>query len=1249
MEVTKKVGGPDPLGPQGHPSVSSQQPGGGLRGSQGPWINSGSVYFRQGLSLSTEAITDRTCGPASQAHTPEPVPQLHQDPAEVGSQCVCEQASQDAPRLPSTSPFPSSIVGTPMHLSVENRTLALPVCTPHSDSTSDTIQHGFCRSRVQVQVAGQGKVPAKVLVGWGKGPCSPDQVASLDSRKSQWLPYFLSGGEDSAAAQGPLPAPAQGQGQDKCPCPAQAPPTPTQADAPSVAPTPKPAAVETYTCNSDDSTDTAPTTNGLSQDLLFRKSSNQRPVLLESSKVVSSCQDRVDFGFQKEPPTPMPSPNESSDHVQELEVAKMQVLSKLPENPAEKPPVCTPGPGSPKPGSGPLGTPKPQRNSQGSCSSRPDQQPLNVCNNTCSSVPRSAYQVSCHKQSPVPSPREAIQIPPSSAPTCQLRDAMEDRVLVFDMATGNTRMGLLCHDPMGPRAVLLGVMPSHPSIYVPENVLSAPPLAMPILSPDNNRSNFWSTSPMLSSPVPSSLSSGSYREVALVPKEGRLNLESQNSPGTETHIRVFSRPVPLRMPLQFGERRLSHGHDPGCSKPDAEKNEPSHTIWMLDTSRMQDTSTVQPKKLQWVNSEQTPEPAPQAPTQEGPKSLLQEDIGNHNQKEVLTAHPDSLWAEGAGQASLGGRPPLAKQHPLSGQPPPTGQPPSAEQCPLTRLTHLSAQPLLAEPSPSTRQLPLPGQLPLTGTPLAKQLSLTGQPPFSQEPPISKEPIVSGGPPITREPGQASTLCQEGEHLTLPAHVGVLQVPLAPENVCVYMSREKVGVGATDPMSTHRLSSGPPGGSPGTQEEQFSLVTFSTPGTGGRVLPVALVGTEPQGPRFKLTPEDITHSSVVAHLGLLHRACYELVPSTDALPVQSPVLCHHSLGPYQDMAAVVIDTGTGFTKCGLAGEDHVLSVVPSRVQLLEHPAQDEPRYTVPENQEASCSVLNRGVVSDWDALEVLWQHLFYCRLGVRPEELAVLVADAPVSPRTNREKVAEILFESFHVPAMQTVHQALLALYAYGRTTGLVLGSGHGTSYVAPILTGDLAPLDTYRLDVAGADLTEYLAQLLLAGGHSPPKAGLVNQIKEACCYVAMNMTAEMARTQTQARLDFMLPDKQVITLGSERFCCPEALFQPSLLGLNQPGLPQLALLSISRLEAKQQEELLANVVLDGGSTLMNGFPERLRQELGPRATVLGSPHRAVAAWLGGSIMASRDSFQSLWLSRREYEEEGPWAIYKYHL
>ncbi|KAF6099889.1 hypothetical protein HJG60_011613 [Phyllostomus discolor] len=778
---------------------------------------------------------------------------------------------------------------------------------------------------------------------------------------------------------------------------------------------------------------------------------------------------------------------------------------------------------------------------------------------------------------------------------------------------------------MGSRAVLVGLTPRHSAVYAPENTPSPWPAALPVASPDSNHPGFWPVSSVLSSPVPSSISPGSYREVALVPKEARLHL---HTPGTETPVRVgmLTGPVQLGTPLQFGARTLNQVHGLGYSEPNAEKTESSHTIWMLDAAGTQDASVAQARNLQRVDAGPAPEPAPSAAPQEAPRSLLLEDRGAHGWKEVHAAHPNRPQAEGARQDPRGGWPPPAEQRPLSGQPPPMSPPASAEQ------------------PPSTKHPPLPDRPPLTGTTLPRQ------PPFPQELPISTEPDLSGGPPTRREAGQASVLYQEREALGLPTHEGVLRVPPAPEKThSVYVSREKAGIGAAPSSGTQRHSPWPPGGSLGAPEGQLSLTTPTTPGPGCRVLPMATGGTEPQGPQLKLAAEDTTDSAAVTKPGPLRGAYSEPASPTDSLPVRSPAPCCHSPGPYQDLAAVVIDTGTGFTKYGLTGEDHVLSVVPSCVQALQPPDQHQPGCTLPKDGEGPRTVLNRGVVSDWDALEALWQHLFFCRLGVQPEELAVLVADSPISPRTNREKVAEILFEHFHVPAMQTAHQALLALYACGRTTGLVLGSGHGTSYVAPILTGDLAPLDTYRLDVAGVDLTEYLDQLLRAGGHPPPEKGLVNQLKEACCYVALDVKAEMARTQAQARMDFTLPDKQVFTLGSERFCCPEALFQPDLLGLNQPGLPQLALLSISRLEAKQQEQLLANVVLEGGSTMLAGFPERLRKDLGPRATVLSSPHRAVAAWLGGSIMASRDSFQSLWLSRREYEEEGPWAIYKYHL
>lgn len=114
---------------------------------------------------------------------------------------------------------------------------------------------------------------------------------------------------------------------------------------------------------------------------------------------------------------------------------------------------------------------------------------------------------------------------------------MEDRVLVFDMATGNTRMGLLCHDPMGSRAVLVGLMPPNPAIYASESTQPARPLPRPILTP-TVIVQLPGPPAVVSSPVPSSLSSGATERWPWFPKKARVHLESEGSPGAETPMRM---------------------------------------------------------------------------------------------------------------------------------------------------------------------------------------------------------------------------------------------------------------------------------------------------------------------------------------------------------------------------------------------------------------------------------------------------------------------------------------------------------------------------------------------------------------------------------------------------------------------------------------------------------------------------------------------------------------------------------------
>ena len=127
-------------------------------------------------------------------------------------------------------------------------------------------------------------------------------------------------------------------------------------------------------------------------------------------------------------------------------------------------------------------------------------------------------------------------------------------------------------------------------------------------------------------------------------------------------------------------------------------------------------------------------------------------------------------------------------------------------------------------------------------------------------------------------------------------------------------------------------------------------------------------------------------------------------------------------------------------------------------------------------------VEQGIVTNWDDMEKIWHHTFYNELRVAPEEHAVLLTEAPLNPRRNREKAAEIFFDTFNVPALFVSLQAVLSLYATGRTTGVVLDSGDGVTHAVPIYEGFAMPHSIMRVDVAGRDVTRYLRLLLRKEG-----------------------------------------------------------------------------------------------------------------------------------------------------------------------
>jgi actin len=312
------------------------------------------------------------------------------------------------------------------------------------------------------------------------------------------------------------------------------------------------------------------------------------------------------------------------------------------------------------------------------------------------------------------------------------------------------------------------------------------------------------------------------------------------------------------------------------------------------------------------------------------------------------------------------------------------------------------------------------------------------------------------------------------------------------------------------------------------------------------------------------------------------------------------------------------------------------------------------------------VIRNGAVSDWELAEKLFYYGLNAELHVSASDQPVILAEPTFLSAEQRERLCMLFFETFHVPALYLANHAVLSLFSTGKTSGLVIDSGYEATRILPIYEGYSLNNNAVELVLAGKQIDEYLVKLLL----EKPGQGemslqfitnaeqqLAIQMKERHAYVSADYRGELYRKGDKEPEKFDLPDGNQLTLDQERFQCSELLFQPHLNGLltssGKPldSLPLAVAKCIKGAPPELQEQLYGNIFLSGGTSGLNGLPNRLKKELRELCGVKGlsiskgdSPGES--AWIGGSMLASLSTFKEFCITAADYDEFGPSIVHR---
>lgn len=416
----------------------------------------------------------------------------------------------------------------------------------------------------------------------------------------------------------------------------------------------------------------------------------------------------------------------------------------------------------------------------------------------------------------------------------------------------------------------------------------------------------------------------------------------------------------------------------------------------------------------------------------------------------------------------------------------------------------------------------------------------------------------------------------------------------------------------------------------------------------------------------------------------------------------------------EVGAVVFDIGSNTTRVGYAGEDSPKGEISSYIGVITD--QDEtmevddqkvlkpnqrryhfdPQHLVPVANKEMINPVKDCLIEDWDIFEKLLNHVYSNHIRDKSEGHPVLMSEAPWNTKEKREKLTEILFEKYHIPAFFLCKNAVLSAFAHGRSTGLVLDSGATHTSAVPVHDGYVLQKGVVRSPVASDILTRQCSDIInewdvevqpqymiksksevkeeedpdyvlkdlpdLTDSYKEHMKRLLIQDFQKSILQVSDSPYDKAELDTVPSVTYEFPNGYIRPVHVERFRISEGLFDTSHINTPQGvesttslAAPHVINTSIGMCDIDIRPGLYNSVIVVGGTTLINGFVERLNRELlqktpnNMRLKLVSNnqaSERRFSSWIGGSILGSLGSFQQMWVSKQEYEESGKVIVEK---